>query len=241
MIDNVSIITAFSAGVISFISPCVLPLIPSYISFITGISFEELSSIRGVRRALIVHSALFVLGFSIIFIGLGASATFIGKFLMENQEVIRRIGGIIIIIIGIHMTGIINIKFLERERRVYIRDNPKGYVGSLLVGIGFAAGWTPCIGPILGAIIFLAGTSKSIWSGIFLLSAYSLGLGLPFFLTAVGINRFIVYFDKFKGYMRYIPILSGIFLIFIGILIYTDYFSALSGYMNSIFPYLNNI
>ncbi len=232
MTDNISIITAFSAGFISFVSPCVLPLIPSYISFITGISLEELSSINRVKKALIIHSLLFIAGFSIIFVGLGASATFIGKFLISNKEMIRKIGGIILIIIGVHLTGLINIRFLEREKRVYIRDNPKGYIGSFLVGIGFASGWTPCIGPILGSIIFLAGTSANISTGIVLLSAYSVGLGLPFFLTALAINRFLVYFDRFKTYMRYVPIFSGIFLILIGILIYMDYFSGLSGYIN---------
>jgi len=184
---SISLFIAFSAGLFSFLSPCILPLIPSYISFITGISFEAFSSgeeTRKLRRTTVIHSLLFIFGFSLVFILLGASATYAGQFLQKYQFLLTKVGGVIIIILGIHLTGIINLKFLQREKKVHLREKPLGYLGTVLVGMTFAAGWTPCIGPILGSILIVASTSQKVTSGIILLSFYSLGLALPFFASS---------------------------------------------------------
>ena len=236
---NISLFIAFSAGLFSFLSPCILPLIPSYISFITGISFEAFSSTEErskLRRTTVVHSLLFILGFSLVFILLGASATYAGQLLQKYQYLLTKIGGVIIIVLGIHLTGIINLKFLQREKKVHLREKPLGYLGTVLVGMTFSAGWTPCIGPILGSILIVASTSQKVITGIALLSFYSLGLALPFFASSLAINSFLGYFKRFRPYLRWVPLISGILLIGVGVMLVTDYFADLVNQLLRIFP-----
>lgn len=238
--QEVSIFWAFLGGLLSFISPCVLPLVPSYISFITGISFEELTgdnNKREIRKAVLINSTMFILGFSAVFVSLGASASLFGQLLLTYQDVIRKVGGIVIILLGIHIIGIINIKALQQDKRLHLfRERPAGLMGSFLVGIGFAAGWTPCIGPILASILFIASTSKTLGLGVFLLGVYSLGLAIPFFLTSLGINTFLIHFNRLKRHMRMVSVITGGFLVIMGLLIYTNYFAIFTGYLNSILP-----
>lgn len=236
--SQISLLIAFTAGVFSFISPCVLPLIPSYLTYITGISFDELvdNHSQAVRRRTLIHSLFFILGFSLVFVALGASATLVGGFFQANQAVIRRIGGVIVILLGIHITGLVKLKLLEREKRFEFNHKPLGYLGSILVGIAFAAGWTPCIGPILASILLYAGTSENVIGGVVLLIAYSLGLGLPFLLSALAFNTFLAYFSRFNRYLRIVSIISGIFLVIVGLLLVFDYLSVFSSFLNLWLP-----
>ena len=225
--QNMSFVIAFFAGILSFISPCILPLVPAYITYMAGISLKEAEDVRSVRKTTLIHSIFFILGFSIIFVFLGASATLLGSLLIAYRDLIRQIGGIIIIIFGIYIMGVLKIPFLDVERKIMIKHKPAGLIGSLLVGMAFAAGWTPCIGPILASILLVASTAQSVSLGILLLAFYSLGLGIPFLLTSLAINTFLVYFDRFKKYLGIVTSLSGIFLIIIGLLLLTNYFQIL--------------
>jgi cytochrome c-type biogenesis protein len=233
--QQISGLIAFSAGLLSFASPCVLPLVPSYITYITGVSFKELTDVEArskLRWATISHSLCFIIGFSFVFVLMGASATYLGQLLVQYQYWIMKGGGVLIILLGIHFTGIINIPFLHIEKRFEMRKRPLGYVGSFVVGVVFAAGWTPCIGPILSTILIYASTSKSVVTGILLLTYYSVGLGIPFFLSSLAFNSFLSAFDKIRRYMRVINIVSGLFLIGIGILFLTDTFQEINSYLN---------
>ncbi len=233
--QDISLLIAFWFGFLSFVSPCVLPLVPSYITYITGISFKDLSeneSRRRLRWRTVSHSLLFISGFSLIFVLMGASASYLGQLLVQYQSWIMRVGGVLIIILGIHFTGLITIPFLQMEKRFELRKKPLGYLGSFLVGIVFAAGWTPCVGPILSTILLYAGTAKDFTKGVVLLAFYSIGLGLPFFLASLAFNSFLSAFGKIKRYMRVVTIVSGILMIVIGILFITDLFSTLNNYMN---------
>ncbi len=234
--ENISIFVAISAGVISFLSPCVLPLIPSYVAFITGISLEELSqeeNLRQVRIKVIANSLMFILGFSLVFIALGASATFVGKFLARNIRWFEIIGGVLVIFLGIHFAGILRLKFLDREKKIHLKKKPLGYLGTCLVGIAFGAGWTPCVGPILGAILTMAATTQNILKGIVLLTFYSVGLGLPFFLSTIILHKFFEYFKTIRKYFRIISIAGGVLLIIVGILLISGYFSSISVFLGS--------
>ena len=235
---ELSFLVAFGAGILSFLSPCVLPLIPSHLSFVTGLSINEFytkDSTKLPRRFILLHSFFFVLGFSLLFVALGASASYMGRILLYHQAIIRKIGGVLIIIFGIHLSGLLNLTLLEREKRLHLAYKPVGYLGSLLVGIAFGAGWTPCIGPILGAILVMASTAKDFLQGIFLLSLYSLGLGLPFLLSALMIHALMERFRSLTRFFRYISLISGIFLIIVGVLVFTNYLSLLSTYLNNWF------
>ncbi|MBI5885034.1 MAG: cytochrome c biogenesis protein CcdA [Deltaproteobacteria bacterium] len=240
MTDNVGIPAAFLGGVLSFVSPCVLPLVPSYVSFVTGVSFEELTDDNtnaAVKRVILLNSLMFVLGFSTVFVLiLGSSAQLFGSLMMQYQDIIRKIGGIAIIILGIHVIGIINFRILQMDKRLhFFHKKPSGLFGSFLVGVGFAAGWTPCIGPILSAIFAVAATSPSKWSGTFLFIAYSAGLAIPFMATSLGINTFLRHFNKLKKHMRVVSVVTGILLITTGILIYINSLALLSAYMTNLF------
>jgi len=235
--QDVSTLIAFTAGLLSFVSPCVLPLVPSYITYITGVSFQDLTDEKAkskVRLATTLHSILFITGFSTVFILMGASASYLGQILIEYQSWIMKVGGVLIIILGIQFTGIINIPFLQMEKRFEMGKKPLGYLGSFLVGVVFAAGWTPCIGPILSTILIYASTAKSFTTGILLLAVYSLGLGIPFFLSSLAFNSFLSAFDKIKRYMRWVTLISGIFLIAIGILILTDTLRDINAFFNQL-------
>ena len=239
MTQEVSIPIAFLFGLLSFISPCVLPLVPSYISFVTGISFEELtddSDNKKLKKVILVNSLMFILGFSAVFVSLGASASFAGELLRTYQDIIRKVGGIVIVLLGIHIIGIINLRILQRDKGLhFFREKPAGILGSFLIGVGFAAGWTPCIGPILATILMIAASYDTLIKGVLLLIFYSLGLAIPFFLTSIGINTFLKHFNKLKKHMRVVSIATGSFLIFTGILIYFNYFAIFTAYLNSLF------
>lgn len=235
--QEISILIAFFAGLLSFFSPCVLPLVPSYITYITGVSFNELTDVRtrgSLKRVTACHSVFFILGFSLIFILMGASASYLGQLLSRYQTWIVRIGGMLIILLGIHF--ILQIfPFLQIEKQFHLKGKPKVYWGSFLVGIVFAAGWTPCIGPILSTILIYASTSQKFQTGIMLLAFYSLGLGIPFFLSSLAFNLFLSTFEKIRRYMRVIIFISGFFLIGIGILILTDTLRVISSDLMDVF------
>jgi cytochrome c-type biogenesis protein len=235
---QISFAGAFVAGLLSFLSPCVLPLIPSYITYITGLSFADLQAeqtTRLVRRQAMLHSLAFIAGFTAIFVLLGASATAIGAFLQEKMELIRKGGGILIVLFGIHIAGIFDINMLLGEKRINLRNKPAGFLGSFLVGLVFAAGWTPCIGPILASILMVAATEETVYQGIALLLAYSLGLGIPFFLSAVALHRFLAFFNRYRRYIRLMEIVTGIFLMIVGILIFTNSLTRLSSLVTGFF------
>ncbi|MGH9391838.1 MAG: cytochrome c biogenesis CcdA family protein [Vicinamibacteria bacterium] len=240
-LPEVSLIAAFLAGVVSFVSPCVLPLVPSYVTFITGVSFDELTAGQQtgrVRRLTIVHSLAFILGFSIVFISLGATATATGQFLRDHQDTLRIAGGVLIVLFGIYLTGVIPIPALSRERKFQLTRKPLGILGSVLVGITFAAGWTPCIGPILGSILLYASTGKTVGTGIVLLSVYSLGLGVPFFLASLGMNSFLAASSRLRRSLRTIETVSGILLIAFGIALVANVFERFVGFLARFLPAL---
>jgi cytochrome c-type biogenesis protein len=235
---EVTYIGAFIAGLLSFLSPCVFPLIPSYVMYITGMSYADMLAEHPshiIRQKTILHSLSFICGFTVVFVLLGASATYIGSFLHEHAVIIRKVGGILLVLLGIHVTGLLHLKFLLGEKRVSIKHKPAGYIGSFLVGIAFAAGWTPCIGPILAAILAVAATEESVYQGILLLLVYSLGLGLPFFISALAMHRFLAVFNRFRKYIRVFEVFTGILLVVVGVLIYSNWLSRLSGYMTLIY------
>lgn len=229
--SNVSFLGAFIAGLLSFLSPCVLPLIPSFITYITGLSFADLQAehpSHKVRQQTIVHTLLFIAGFTTVFVLLGASATFIGGFLQEHMNTIRKVGGILIIIFGIHVTGLVPIHLLLGEKRVTVHRKPAGYLGSFVVGLAFAAGWTPCIGPILATILMVAATEETVSQGVLLLLTYSMGLAIPFFLASLAMHQFLVVFNRFKKHIRLFEIVTGVFLIIVGVMIFSNYLSILA-------------
>ena len=228
---NTPFFIALVAGFLSFLSPCVLPLLPSYLSFITGISLEELIQ-KGkdsrMRKITIIHSLIFIFGFSLVFVLLGTSASLVGKIFTNYQIWITRVGGIFIIIFGLHLMGVVNLGPLQREKKIHLDRRPLGYLGSFLVGIVFAAGWSPCIGPILGAILFYAASKDSVVLGISLLATYSLGLAIPFFLSSLALEVFLEYYGKLRKYLRLVSLISGGLLVVVGVLLATNYFALLS-------------
>jgi len=233
--QDISLLGAFLAGILSFLSPCVLPLVPSFLTYLTGLTFADLQAEHPshlVRKRLIAHSLLFIGGFTLVFVILGASATFLGSFLRDNMAIMRKAGALLIMLFGLHVCGLLPINLLLGEKRVNIRHKPAGYFGSMLVGITFAAGWTPCIGPILASILMVAAVESTVYRGIILLLVYSLGLGIPFFLSALAIHRFLELFNRFKKYIRLFEIITGIFLIIVGILIFFDKLTMLQRYIS---------
>ena len=222
---------AFLAGVLSFLSPCVLPLVPSYVSFITGISFEDLTGVdrKKIRYLTITNSLAFICGFSAVFVALGTSSSAIGGFLFEYQDWIRIIGGIVVIFFGLFVAGFLRINPLMSEKKIHLSGKPAGYIGTFVVGMTFAAGWTPCIGPILGTILLYASSKASAFYGFRLLAVYSLGLALPFFISSLAINSFLSYSRGLMKYMRVIMIISGLLLITFGIMLLTNRVRELSG------------
>ncbi len=235
--ENLSIIVAFGGGFLSFLSPCVLPLLPSYLSFITGMSFDDLKAQAHVRKKVILNSLFFILGFSAVFVALGASFSLLGGFFGRYQRVIQRIAGLIIIFFGLYIAGVFKIPFLMRSREILpLKNKPAGYVGSALIGISFGFAWTPCVGPILGSILTLAGTAKGISGGMILLGIYSMGLAIPFFLTSLATGSFLSFFQKFRKFLHVVYIAGGIFLIIVGILIFTGYFTVLNSLFIELTP-----
>ena len=234
--DNVSVFAAFTAGVVSFLSPCVLPLVPGYISIVSGCSLDRLREEHNVlRRVVLLNSILFIAGFSIIFIALGASATWLGQALMSKMTLLYRIAGIVIIVFGLHLTGLLRINFLYRDKRFNNIQKPRGVWGSFVLGLAFAFGWTPCIGPILAGILTIASTQQTVGQGVFLLAVYSMGLGMPFLLTSLGIDRFLSFYSRFKRHFHAVEVVSGVLVVAIGALILTNNFARLAGW----FSFLN--
>jgi cytochrome c-type biogenesis protein len=227
------ILIAFSAGLLSFLSPCVLPLIPSYVTFITGLSLDD---VQNARRAALLHGLLFVLGFTLIFLALGAGATMLGQTLLQYRDWISRIGGVVIIIFGFYLLGVLNIGFFSRERRVHLTDKPVGYFGTMVVGVAFGAGWTPCLGPILSSILLYTSTQADFTRGMWLLLAYSLGLAVPFLLSAVAIERFTAFFQRMRKQMLWISRVSGAVMIVIGVMLVTNYFTVLASWLTTLTP-----
>jgi cytochrome c-type biogenesis protein len=216
---------ALVMGAVSFLSPCILPLIPSYVSYITGISYDELVGRESRRKHMTVtllHSLAFVAGFSIIFVLLGATASLAGSILSQHLDVIRVVGGVLIIIMGVFVMDVVNIPFLQREAKVHLRSKPVGYAGTVVVGMIFGAGWTPCTGPFLGSVLALAMTSETMGRGMALLLLYSLGLGIPFILSAVAISAFLSSFDRLRRHFKAIKVTSGVILIIMGVLLILD-------------------
>jgi cytochrome c-type biogenesis protein len=230
---DLNMFVAFTAGLLSFLSPCVLPIIPSYLSFVSGVSLEEMRSphITGnVRRRVALNSLLFILGFSLVFVSFGASASFLAGFFLSYRSVIRVLGGIFILSVGIYLLGFFKIQALDRYLQFHLKDKPAGYLGSALVGITFGAAWIPCVGPILGAILTLAATSSEIGTGIFYLATYAAGLAVPFFLSAVAVNSFLEFSQKFRRYVQAVHVAAGVLLVVVGILLITDYMTLLNIY-----------
>jgi cytochrome c-type biogenesis protein len=234
----VGVFVAFTAGLFSFLSPCVLPLFPSYLSFVTGMSVSDLSAdlTAAARRRVMLHSIAFIAGFSLVFIALGASFSAAGQFLLDYREWIRRIGGVLIILFGLYIAGFLRIGFLLRTQQWQLREKPAGYLGSLLVGVTFAIGWTPCVGPILGAILSLASTAENIGRGVALLVAYSAGLGVPFLLSSLALGAFLKFFRRYKPFIPIVERAAGVLLIVVGVLVYTNYYLVLNAWAISITP-----
>jgi len=230
-LSNISLILAFSAGLLSFLSPCVLPLVPAYITYITGSAIADLNTGRARLYAL-YKSLGFVLGFSLVFIAMGASITSIGRLFAGNMNTFRKIGGTLIVLFGIHITGLFKIKTLYYEKRLVPFEKLSRNISSVFIGMAFAAGWTPCVGPILASILIYAGSMETVTMGILLLAAYSLGLAVPFILTAYAVGSFSGYFKRISGYLNTISIISGVLLILMGILIFTNKIAALSRYFD---------
>jgi cytochrome c-type biogenesis protein len=234
---GIGLTAAFAAGLLSFLSPCVLPLVPSYLSFVTGLSLEDLESGGAdLRRTALVHSLLFVVGFSSIFMALGASATFLGQMLREYQIWIARVGGVIVILFGLHLLGITPFRWLQRERRVHLERRPVGYIGSYVVGVTFGAGWTPCIGPILGGILTFAATRQTLGEGVMLLAVYSAGLAVPFLLSTVGLTWFLSTFKRLRRHMVWVERASGGLLVLVGLLLLSGHFTLLASWAASLTP-----
>ena len=228
-----SFMVAFVAGLLSFLSPCVLPLVPSYVGFITGMTLPEVS---GRRRAALLHALLFVAGFSLVFVLLGASATALGRALNYYQIWLQRVGGMLIIIFGFLCLGVFKVGVLNQERRVHLEHKPVGYLGSALAGVAFGAGWTPCIGPVLGAILGLAATTSDVSRGMQLLAVYSAGLALPFLIAAVAVESFLDWFQGVRRYLPWVMRLSGLILIVVGVLLVTGEFTRLAGWLQGLTP-----
>jgi len=237
MAHQLSIPIAFVAGLVSFLSPCVLPLIPGYISMLSGVSMEELKAngAAGLGARIFSNSVAFVLGFTVVFVALGASATWVGSFLLGRKMLFNIVAGVIVVVFGIHLTGLIRIPLLYRDVRLHSAAPRRGLVGSFLLGFAFAFGWTPCIGPILAGILALAATRDTLFQGMFLLAIYSAGLAVPFLLTALGLSQFLKFYARFRRYLQAVEVASGALLIAIGVLMATNKLTVLSGY----FSFLN--
>ncbi len=226
-------LAAFVAGILSFLSPCVLPLVPGYVSLISGATAEDLQSQdRRMLGTVMLHSLTFILGFSVVFIALGAVATGIGQFANEYHNVLAKFAGIVVIVFGLHLTGLLKIKALYADKRLHDVKGGSSAFGSFAVGFAFAFGWTPCIGPILATILVFAGAQETVFKGVLLLAIYSLGLAVPFLLTSLGVDRFLVFYGRFRRHLHTVEVISGVLLIAVGVLIFMNNLKLLSGYLS---------
>jgi cytochrome c-type biogenesis protein len=236
--EPLGVLVAFSAGLFSFLSPCVLPLFPSYLSFVTGMSVADLSAElpAAARRRVMLHAIAFVLGFSIIFVALGASFSAASAFLLDYRDWIRRVGGLLIIVFGLYIAGLLRVGIFARTQQLQLREKPAGYVGSFIVGLTFAIGWTPCVGPILGSILSLAGTADTVRRGVGLLVAYSAGLGAPFLLSAVALGAFLKFFKRYRPFIPVVERFAGVLLVVVGVLVVTNYYLVLNSWAIALTP-----
>jgi cytochrome c-type biogenesis protein len=244
MNESVSLFGSFFAGIVSFASPCVLPIVPGYLSFISGVNVAQFrggEAPRELTRRVAVTSAAFVAGFSTVFIALGAAATWVGYLLQQYKRTLGVVGGVVIIILGLHTAGILPIKWLLYEKKAEVKTKPLGLVGAYVVGLAFAFGWTPCIGPILGAILLYASQQQTVGQGVLLLTAYSAGLGIPFILSGLAINGFFAAFGRLRGHMKAIEYVSGALLVGVGLLLVTGRLTTLAMYFAKLFPGLTKI
>jgi len=241
---SISLVTAFGAGVLSFVSPCVLPIVPGYLSFISGSNVSQLRGAEAPRdqlRRVAITSLCFVLGFSTVFVALGAAATAVGYHLQQYKRPLAVVGGFVIVVLGLHTAGVFRIPWLLYEMRAEVKTKPLGLLGAYVVGLAFAFGWTPCIGPILGAILLYASQQETVGQGVLLLSAYSLGLGLPFLAAGLAVNRFFLASARLKRHMLAVERLSGALLVAVGLLLVTDRLTVLAMYFSRLFPFLTTI
>ena len=233
-LPQTSLLAAFLAGFLSFVSPCVLPLVPSYLMYITGLSLNQLTDAaerRLERTTIVLNALLFVVGFSLVFIAFGASASLIGQMLTDHQQLIRKVGGILVMFFGLYTMGILKLGFLMTEKRIHLKSRPAGYAGSLLIGATFAAGWTPCVGPVLGAMLMYASTTDRLADGVTLLAFYSIGLGLPLFASAIGMELFLSSYTRIHSYMGVMSSISGVFLVVFGLAIYSDSLTLMTSFL----------
>ena len=230
---SIGLALAFSAGLLSFLSPCVLPLVPSYLTFVTGVGLDDLG---GARRSALVHALLFVLGFTLIFVALGASATVLGRLLGAYRIWITRLGGALVVLFGLYLLAAVRVGAFDRERRMHLANKPLGYLGTMLVGVAFGAGWTPCLGPILGAILTYTAATADLSRGLPLLLAYSIGLALPFLLAAVAVVRFLSAVTRMRPYLARVSQVCGVLLIVVGVMMMFDYFTTIGVYLQAVTP-----
>jgi cytochrome c-type biogenesis protein len=244
MSSSVSLAAAFLGGLFSFISPCVLPIVPGYLSFISGVNvaqFRDGGAPFDLVRRVLLSSLAFVLGFSSVFVALGAAATLVGALLLEHKRSLGMIGGVIIIVLGLHTMGVFKIQWLLGEKRANVKSRPLGLAGAYVVGLAFAFGWTPCIGPILAAIIFYASQQETVTQGVVLLSAYSAGLGIPFLLSALAVNWFFKASSGLRRSMHVVEVASGVLLVGIGLLLVTNRLTLIASWFSRLFPSLTRI
>jgi cytochrome c-type biogenesis protein len=235
--ESVSLAVAFSAGLLSFLSPCVLPLFPSYLSFITGMSVERLADdVAGVRARAVAHSVAFIAGFTAVFVSLGASFSAAGQLLFDYREWIRVAGGVLIVVFGLYIAGVLRVGIFQRTAQLQLRSKPAGLAGSFLVGLTFAIGWTPCVGPILGSILTLASNNNTVQQGVVLLVAYSAGLGVPFLLFSFALGGFLRFFRRYRPFLPTVERAAGVLLIVVGVLVATNYYVALNSWAVSLTP-----
>jgi cytochrome c-type biogenesis protein len=229
--QTVSFPAAFVAGLLSFFSPCVLPLVPAYFTFITGFSIEELTEKYNseIRKKVFLSTFLFVLGFSLVFILMGASASYLGGLMYTYKKFIRIVGGILIIILGIHLTGLIRIPGLDFEKRITLEKKPLHFLGTLIIGMAFGAGWSPCIGPLLGSILIIAGNQETVWQGVILLGIYSAGLAIPFIIISIFINFLLIFIKKASKILKYVNVAAGVVLIVVGLILVSNKLYVFSG------------
>ena len=227
------LLVAFAAGLLSFLSPCVLPLVPSYLGFLTGMTLPE---VEQRRRVALIHATLFVAGFSLVFILLGATATALGRTLNYYQVWVQRIGGALIVGFGLICLGLIRSPMLYQERRLQLEHKPVGYLGSALAGMVFAAGWTPCIGPVLGGILSLAASAGDVRRGVLLLAVYSAGLAVPFIVAALAVESFLRWFQRFRPLLPWVMRITGGLLVLVGVLLMTGQFTRLAAWLQGLTP-----